>query len=314
MTARAAIAVVSWNTRDALARCLHSLRAAHDAGEAAVWVVDNGSSDGSPDLVRQRFDWVKLLEPGANVGYGPAVNLVATETGTEWVAASNSDVVFEPGAVGALLSAGDAHPDTGCLLPRLILPDGSTQTSVQPFPGPAVSALAAARAQRAVRAAGHKLALRGFWDPGLPAEVDWAAGAFMLIRRTAWNAVGGFDPAQWLYAEDLDICWRLRRAGWKTRYEPSAVLRHEHSEASRKAFGEEGLDDRWMGARYAWIARRRGAPVAWATGALDIIDSAITFAVARQRSEDVRAGEALRSIGVIRRTALRAPAAHRQFR
>src|SRR5258708_17414457 len=128
------IAVVSWNTRDLLRDCLLSL--AQDALEARaqVWVVDNASSDGSADLVREQFPWVSLVASDENLGFGRAVNLVAERTGTDWIAPANADVRVTPGALDRLLEAGVNDPRAGAIAPRLVLPDGRTQHSVFPVP------------------------------------------------------------------------------------------------------------------------------------------------------------------------------------
>ncbi|HEV2754016.1 MAG TPA: glycosyltransferase [Solirubrobacteraceae bacterium] len=129
-----AVAVVSWNLRERLDACLHSLRPDHEAGRADVWVVDNASSDGSAQLVRDEHPWARLIALEDNRGYGPAVNLVARRTRTPWVAPANADLRLEPGALAALLRAGEARPHAGVLAPRLLLADGRTQHSVHPFP------------------------------------------------------------------------------------------------------------------------------------------------------------------------------------
>ena len=158
-----AIAIVSYNTRALLDECLTSLRADADAGRAEVWVVDNASTDGSADMVEAEHPWANLIRSGENLGYGPAVNVVADRTTTDWVAPANSDLSFTPGAIEALLGAGATHPEAAAIAPRLILPDGSTQQSVQPFPSVTTSLLTASRAasvsagvRRAGRAAGGR--------------------------------------------------------------------------------------------------------------------------------------------------------------
>ena len=103
------VAVVSWNTRELLDRCLLALRPEADAGRAEVWVVDNGSQDGSPALVRERHAWARLVEPGENLGYGRAVNLLAERTSSPWIAASNADVALRPGALARLLAVVAEH-------------------------------------------------------------------------------------------------------------------------------------------------------------------------------------------------------------
>ncbi len=254
------IAVVSWNTRDLLARCLESLHADAVAGLADVWVVDNASVDGSPDLVRERFPWVTLVASKVNVGFGAAVNAVAARTVTPWLAPANADVALAPGALATLLEAGLRQPTLGAVAPRLILPDGSTQHSVFPFPTvPFTLAYAFGVVDRSPWLARHWCIDRGF-DPEVEREVSWAVGAFLLVRRSAWDRVGGFDESQWMYAEDLDLGWRLHRAGWATRYVPRAQVLHAESAATTQAWGG-ARHARWHASTYAWMARRRGFAV-----------------------------------------------------
>jgi N-acetylglucosaminyl-diphospho-decaprenol L-rhamnosyltransferase len=257
-----AVAVVSFNTRALLERCLASL-----AGEdAEVWVVDNGSTDGSAEMVRSEFPRVRLVEASENAGFGRAVNLVAGRTDTRWLVAANADTAATPGALSSLLAAGDADPGAGALTPRLVLPDGSTQHSVHPFP---TLPFTTAFALGAASALGDRLCLEGHWDPDRARRVPWAVGAFLLLRRSAWNAVGGFDERRWMYAEDLDLGWRLHRAGWATRHVPDAVVHHDESAATAAAWGDERTQ-RWMDATYAWMRDTRGAARARAVAAVNV--------------------------------------------
>jgi GT2 family glycosyltransferase len=253
-----AVIVVSWNTRDLLAACLASLRDDHAAGVADVWVVDNASTDGSAELVRDAFGWARLVEAGGNLGYGPAVNLAARQVAAgSWIAPANSDLVFERGALQALLDAGERHRGAGVFAPRLVLPDGATQHSVHPFPTLPRLAAFNLGLQGVLPGLGDRLLLEGHWTPERERPVDWAHGAFLLVRRAAWDAVGGFDDTQWLYAEDLDLGWRLRQQGWPTVYVPAARVRHAVSAATSAAFGEDRVA-RAQARTYAWMLRRRG--------------------------------------------------------
>jgi N-acetylglucosaminyl-diphospho-decaprenol L-rhamnosyltransferase len=265
------VAVVSWNTRRLLDACLQSLEPEHQVGPAEVWVIDNGSSDGSPELVRTKFPWVQLVQPAHNLGFGRAVNLVAERTDSEWLAAANADVEVTPGALEALLARGRADPQAGCIAPRLVLPDGSTQHSVYSFPGPPLALATHLGLHRLVPGLGDRLCHPGYWNPGRGRHVDWAVGAFLLLRREAFEQVGGFDPRQWLFAEDLELGWQLDRSGWSRLYEPGAVVRHAESAATATAFSSDRTA-RTMIATYEWVARRRGllsalatAGIAWAT-------------------------------------------------
>jgi GT2 family glycosyltransferase len=252
-----AIAVVSWNTRALLRACLQSLAPEVMAGRAEVWVVDNASSDDSAALVRAEFPWAEVIAAGANLGFGAAVNLVAARTGTPWIAAANADVELAAGALQALLEAGARDPTAGILAPRLVLADGSTQHSVHPFPTLTFTLAFNLGLARAWPQLGDRMTLEGHWNPERGRRVDWAIGAFLLVRRAAWDAIGGFDEHHWMYAEDLDLGWRAAGAGWPTRYEPAAVVRHHGAAAASQLWGEE-RDMQWQRSTYAWMLRRRG--------------------------------------------------------
>lgn len=258
MAAEAAIAVVSWNTRELLGRCLSSLEPEAGAGRAEVWVVDNASSDGSAELVRERFEWARLVESSENLGYGRAVNLVAARTAAPWIAAANADIELRPGALGGLLRAGAQAPRAGALAPRLLLDDGSAQHSVHPFPTVSLALVFNAGIPSLSGRLAERLCLEGHWDPDRGRPVDWAIGAFLLLRREAFDEIGGFDERQWMYAEDLDLGWRLARAGWKTVYVPEAHVGHRARASTSQLWGEE-TDAAWNASTYAWLERRRGS-------------------------------------------------------
>jgi N-acetylglucosaminyl-diphospho-decaprenol L-rhamnosyltransferase len=276
-SAAVAVAVVSWNLRELLAATLRSLEPEHRAGRVEVWVVDNASDDGSPELVREQFPWVSLIASSENLGYGGAVNLVAERTATPWIAPANQDIEVRPGAIERLLQAGEREPSAGVIAPRLRLPDGSTQHSVHSFPTMPLTLVFNTGLHRLSPRLGDRLCIEGSWNADTPREVPWSMATFMIVRRSAWDEVGGFDQSQWMHAEDLDLAWRLSRSGWKTRYEPSAEVLHVGSAASKKAFGEE-LIPRFMAASYAWMARRRSVPFARAVALANAGGAAARFA------------------------------------
>ncbi|CAA9470397.1 MAG: hypothetical protein AVDCRST_MAG53-1237 [uncultured Solirubrobacteraceae bacterium] len=278
MPAPVAIAVVSWNTAPLLDRCLRSLHPEHAAGRAEVWVVDNASTDGSADLVAGRHPWARLEAAAENLGFGPAVNRVAAATATPFLAAANADVALRPGALQALLAAAEHHPQAGAFAPQLIAPGGVTQHSVHPFPTVRTGLLLSSGLARVGRVA-RALPLEGHWDPARGRDVDWAHGAFLLVRRTAWDAVGGFDPEQWLYAEDLDLAWRLRRAGWATRYVADARVEHAVSAATAGRWDEGERALRTQRSAYAWMLARRGTVVTRATALAHLVGPAVRAAL-----------------------------------
>jgi N-acetylglucosaminyl-diphospho-decaprenol L-rhamnosyltransferase len=286
------IAVVSWNTRDLLAECLESLAVDAGAGLADVWVLDNASSDGSAEMVAERFPWVELIASADNLGFGAGVNAVAVRTSSAWIAPANADIWFEPGALRQLLSEGERHPEAGVIAPRLILQDGSTQHSVYPFPTiPFTLAYVSGAIRLSRRLARHWRFERGF-DRDLRQDVPWAVAAFLLVRRSAWDAAGGFDEAQWMYAEDLDLGWRIRQAGFTARYEPDARIHHAESAATVQAWGDK-RHTRWHASTYAWLLRRRGGANARTVALINIVGfglrAALSPAAALLGADDWRA-------------------------
>ena len=268
-----AVAVVSYNTRELLSRCLDSLAPEAASGRATVLAVDNGSADGSLEAARARAPWAEVIDAGVNLGFGRAVNLVASRTSSEWLLAANADVAFEPGALEALLAAG-ADPSVGCVAPRLLLPGGGTEHSVHPFPTVPVTLAFNLGLHRLSASFGERMCLNGAWDPYCARDVPWAIGACLLLRRSAFEQAGGFDDRQWMYAEDVDLQWRLGRLGWRTRYAPEARVQHESGAAAGAAFGEQRTG-RFMAATYEMLRRRRGPARMWATAAINIAGAAV---------------------------------------
>ena len=263
------VAVVSWNTRELLERCLASLAPEVAAGRAAVWVVDNGSSDGSAAAARRAAPWAQVVEAPGNLGFGTAVNLVAARTASPWLLAANADVALRPGALQALLDAGRGV-DVGCVAPRLLLPGGATEHSVHPFPTLALSLAFNLGLHRLSPRVAERLCLEGRWDPSRPRRVPWAIGACLLLRRHAFDAAGGFDERQWMYAEDLDLAWRLRDLGFAVRFEPRALVDHQSGAATAPAFGA-GTRTRFMRETYRVLRRRRGPATALSVAALNVL-------------------------------------------
>lgn len=248
---------MSWNTRDLLRRCLESTAPEVRAGRAEAWVVDNASADGSVEMVENEFPWANLLPLADNVGFGRAVNIVGARTNAKWLGVANADIELEPGALERLLEAGLRHPGAGIVAPRLVLPDGTTQHSVYAFPTLAFTLAFNLGIASITPGLSDRLMLEGQWNAERSRRVDWAIGAFALVRREVWEATGGFPPEQWMYAEDLDLGWRAAARGWQTWYEPAARVHHRGAASTSQLWGDE-RDVLWQRSTYAWMLRRRG--------------------------------------------------------
>lgn len=222
MTPRTAAVVVSHETRDEVLACLDGLAA---AGADEVVVVDTGSTDGTADAVRARHPEARVLAVD-NLGFGAGANLGVAVARAPVVVVCNADVQFAPGSVTELAARLTGADDVAAVGPAVRYPDGRHQASARRLPD--------------LRTAlGHAVFAR-LWpanpwtrryratdtDPAQPRDVDWLSGCCLAVRRDAFESIGGFDPGYFLYVEDVDLGVRLRAAGWRLRYEPSARIVH----------------------------------------------------------------------------------------
>lgn len=226
------IVIVNWNTRELLAQCLASLPGATAGLTGEVIVVDNGSTDGSPALVAERFPSVRLLTNGENLGYVRANNQALPLAQGRYVVLLNSDTVAPPESLTRMVQLMDEHPTVGAAGPKLLNPDGTFQGSYAYFPTLGSVALSAAGLAR-------RLYLP--YDPSpapRPDEVshpvDWVPGACLLIRRAALEQIGPLDESFWMYSEDTDWCYRLWLAGWQVYYLPEVAVIHVGGGSSRQ--------------------------------------------------------------------------------
>ena len=217
---RVRVVVVTYNSGQVLPAFLRSLSAATSAAYEVV-VVDNASPQGRPSVPPE----VTLIDSGGNLGYGKAANLGAAGFTGDWLVVANPDIAWLPGSLDALLAASQRWPQAGCLGPGIRTLDDKLYPSARAFPSLG-------------RGFGH--AVCGWWWPANPwtrsyrAEVGkpvegttgWLSGSLMLLRRTAWEQVAGFDPKFFMYCEDMDLCRRLAEGGWQNVYAPSAVVTH----------------------------------------------------------------------------------------
>jgi len=212
--------VVTFDARPWVERCLESVR-----GTQTV-VVDHGSTDGTLDLVERRFPDVTVLRR-ENKGYGAGLNAGVEATSGPYVLLLNSDAWAEGAAVERLVAFAEAHPRAGLVGPRARNPDGSLQRTVRGFP---TLWRLATEYLFLRKLAPRSRALNAFYAAGFahdePRRVDWLMGFAMLVRREAFEAVGGFDEEFFLFSEETDLCRRLWDAGWEVWFAPEAEFTH----------------------------------------------------------------------------------------
>ncbi|MGH2461922.1 MAG: glycosyltransferase family 2 protein [Chloroflexota bacterium] len=225
----ASIIIVSYNTRDLLHRCLGSLERAAPGRHLETIVVDNGSLDGTVDLVRRDFPGVRLIANDGNLGFTAANNQALAISSGRFVLFLNPDAELMPDALAVMLAYLEANPRVGVVGPRLSFPDGRIQPSRRRFPTPVTALVESTLVQRWWP---RSPILQRFYlrdrSPGEVQEVDWLTGACLLARREAIEAVDGFDERFFMYSEELDLCREIRNHGWSISFLPTArVIHHE---------------------------------------------------------------------------------------
>jgi GT2 family glycosyltransferase len=231
MPVELSVIIVNHNGRGCLPACLSSLERERAGGHWEILVVDNASRDGSADIVEKRFPRVRLVRSAKNVGFAAANNLGLKKTRGEYVLFLNPDTRVFPGAPDFLLRAMKADPGIGAAGPALLAAEGAYQVSFGGRVG-------------FFRELARKCFLNGLRRRRLrsarkPREVVWASGACLLARREVLENIGGFDEGFFLYFEDIDLCYRLREAGYKIVFLPEARVFHaggiSASAASRRS-------------------------------------------------------------------------------
>ncbi len=275
-----AIIVVSYNVRELLRACLTSTYAslAHRPElDAAVWVIDNASADGSAEMVAAEFPQARLIASSENLGFAGGNNRVLRELGfstgrgegergrggdaemrstdptirnPEYILLLNPDAEPIGDAIGQMAGFLAAHPQVGGVGAQLQYPDGSFQHGAFAFPGllQLWIDLFPPRPRRLLDSRLNGRYPRRLYGAGQPFPVDFALGASLMVRREAIEAAGLLDEGYFMYAEEVDWCWRIQRAGWPFYCVPAARVIH-HGGASTRQFRAQSFENLWRSRR-----------------------------------------------------------------
>ncbi len=217
------VVIVNWNGGALLRACLAGLAAARDAEAVQVTVVDNASEDGSTEDLPALPRPLRLIRNDANLGFGRACDQGAAAGDAPAILFLNPDTQVAPDARRVARTALTADPRTGIVGARLVDPDGRTARSCARAPS-VTGLLGRALALDRLGLARPHFLLE--WDHEEDRAVDQVMGAFLMIRRDLFQALGGFDPRFFVYWEDVDLCARARSAGFAVRHVAGAVVRH----------------------------------------------------------------------------------------
>jgi len=239
------IVIVNWNVVELLRRCLGSI-----VGELRtepgfdlvlpgtlwsyeIWVVDNASTDGSAEMVREEFPYVRLIANSENLGFTVANNQAIVKSMGKFILLLNCDTEVVEDALATMVAYMEEHSDVGVLGPQLRYPDGEIQSSRRRFPTMATAYLESTILQQWFP---DNNILRRYYIADVAddatQEVDWVVGACLMTRRQVVDQVGLLDEGFFMYSEELDWCYRIKQAGWKVVYLSAAVVLHYEGRSS----------------------------------------------------------------------------------
>ncbi|UCD39027.1 MAG: glycosyltransferase family 2 protein, partial [Fidelibacterota bacterium] len=231
------VIVVSFNVREFVKQCLTSLRYAHFTGQVEVVIVDNNSADNTVEMVGRLFPDVRLIANTENKGFAAAVNQGVAAARGDTLLLLNPDTILEEGTLQVLADYLEAHPEVGCVGPKILNSDGSLQQACKrSFPSPWVALtyfLGLARLFPRSRLFGRYNLT--YLDPDQTHEVDALSGSCMCLPRKVWDSVGPMDESFFLFGEDLDYCYRIHQAGYKVVYHPATQIVHYKGESVKTA-------------------------------------------------------------------------------
>lgn len=246
------VIIVNWNTKEFLLPCLESVYQSVCGIEKEVWVVDNGSIDGSMTVASERFPETKFIENRRNLGFAKANNQALGVSTGEYILLLNPDTLVKKGAIEKLISFMRAHPEAGGAGGQLLNSDGSRQNSIANFPSLATDLI-------------NKSLLRWVFPkvfPGKernysePIEVESVIGACMIVRRIVVEQVGGLDEDYFLFLEETDWCYRMRKAGWKIYHVPQAEVYHFQGKSVE--IKKRNAKVEYYRSRYLFFKRNKG--------------------------------------------------------
>jgi len=254
---RVAIAIVSMETRDDVLACLDSLTAERDV---EIVVLDNASTDGTADAIRERHPGVRVIEQPFRAGFGANNNTLIRATTAPYVYLLNPDTLSEEGSVRRLADVLDRHRRAAAVGPRVVFGDGRVQDTAWRFPSPVTCLRAAVTLGRGGITQS---------DSPKPRRVDWAMACALMVRRSALDEVGLFDEGFFMYSEETDLERRLADAGWEVRFTPAVTVVH-HQGRSSAGVPERRVNEQWRARDRYWLKHHSALGRRIATTALGI--------------------------------------------
>ena len=243
------VIIITRNTRDLTLDAVRSVQTPADSVSREIIVVDNGSTDGTADTLKQNFPPVNVIRSETNLGFARACNRAAKSAQSEFLLLLNSDARLEPDALPRTVEYMRAHTDCAVAGAQLLNADGSRQNSIANFPTLATELLNKSLLRRLFprRFPGKEQTLDA------PTPVETVIGAFMLIRKSAWDALDGLDERFFFFFEETDFCLQVRRRGWSVFHLPAVHVWHGQGQTAKQVSARARIE--YWRSRYTYFSK-----------------------------------------------------------
>jgi GT2 family glycosyltransferase len=257
------IIIVHYNVKYFLEQALHSLKRASGNLQVETFVIDNNSPDDSVEWIRDRFPDVHIIANQENVGFAKANNQGMAVARGRYFLILNPDVILQENTLDVLVDFMNQHPDVGAVGPKIISPQGTIDhNSRRSFPTPWVAFCKLSGLSNLFPNSPFfsKYAL-SYIDPDLMMDVDVLSGACMMVRREAYQKVGGFDEDYFMFGEDIDWCYGIKQTGWRICYNPSTRIIHYKGESTKRSNIKR--DKHFYGAMHLFVRKNIQMRLQW---------------------------------------------------
>lgn len=282
------VVIVAYNSAETLRNCLSSLKQDALAGFAEVIVVDNASPDASASIVEDEYPWVVLIRSDTNRMFAGGSNLGLERASGRLVMFFNPDAQLQPGGLRHLVQWFESRPALGACSGELVDEAGNQQATARRYPAVWRSLLEATRGHKLLSDRRRaELMLGSYWPGGTHTDVDWVPGAALLVRREVLDRVGSFREDLPMYAEDADLCWRIRKGGWAIGVCADVRVMHIGGHSSGSTWTQQEVDDRTLRGIYAAARARSGRVRTQALQLADLLAMSLE-AIDPRRADEAR--------------------------
>lgn len=249
------VIIVTRNTYDLTCLAVRSVLDHGNGFGVEIFVVDNGSTDGTCSLLQKQFPSIKVLRSSSNLGFAKAVNLAAGQTRGDFILLMNSDTTLHDQSLRMAIQWMRGNPRCGVVGAQLLNPDGSRQNSIANFPTLATELLNKSLLRR-IQPKRYPGKERIFESP---IEVETVIGAFMLVRRELWESIRGLDERFFFFLEETDFCLRARQQGWHVMHLPNVLVGHGRGQSAKQVLPAARVE--YWRSRYAYFEKHHGPSV-----------------------------------------------------